>query len=99
MSYDAGASHAALLPFRNAKVGLATARDKWTSASEAEAQLVLGHTREALSKYQEALDRNPEPREIDSMYQQAIRVADLAGDEHALGALPGIFGREPVAAG
>ena len=76
----------------------AARRDKWTFAAEGEARLILGHTREALSKYQLALDGSPVAWETDAMYQQALRVADLAGDEQALSSLPSIFGGEPLPA-
>jgi len=71
-------------------------RNVWTLAAQGEAQLLLGHTSEALSSYQQAVFAMPQPRQLDSMYQQAIRLADLIADEDALRALPTIFSREPV---
>lgn len=47
-------------------------RDKWQLATEGEAQLYLGEFDYALDCYAAALKESPEPREIDSMYKQAI---------------------------
>jgi predicted negative regulator of RcsB-dependent stress response len=70
--------------------------DKWSLAAQGEALLLLGRTEEALEKYKEAIQQGASSREVDSMYQQAIRLADLCGDEQAGHALPSVFGREPV---
>jgi tetratricopeptide (TPR) repeat protein len=71
----------------------------WSAATEGEASLILGQTERALSSYQKAIDYKPQPRQVDSMYQQAARIADLIGDEQALRALPALFQREPIAYG
>jgi MinD-like ATPase involved in chromosome partitioning or flagellar assembly/pimeloyl-ACP methyl ester carboxylesterase len=68
----------------------------WSAATEGEASLILGQTDRALSCYQKAIDYSPEPRQVDSMYQQAARIADLIGDEEALRSLPVLFQRESL---
>ncbi|SEU06451.1 alpha/beta fold hydrolase [Hymenobacter actinosclerus] len=52
-------------------------REKWRLATEGEAQLYLGEFDYALDCYDAALQMEPEPREIDSMYKQAIWSARL----------------------
>ncbi len=53
----------------------------WRSATEGEANLYLGKEDEAIAGYQAALDKNPTPRQITSMFQQAVRVAEFLDDE------------------
>lgn len=53
----------------------------WRAATEGEANLYLANEREAISGYQAALAKNPTPRQITSMFQQAVRVAELKGNE------------------
>jgi len=65
--------------------------DKWRLATEGEASLLLGNTDEALKNYQAAALSKPRPRECDSMFQQAIHVASLTGNEAAADALEKIF--------
>lgn len=57
--------------------------DKWRLATEGEAHLLLGEAQEAIQSYEAALDCKPvpSPREIDSMFQQALRVTSLLGYE------------------
>lgn len=50
-------------------------RDKWGSAAEGEAWLHLGETDTAIASYREAVRSNPTPRELASMYHQAVVVA------------------------
>lgn len=57
--------------------------DIWRIATEAEARLVLGEFRAALARYAEALALNPEPWQVDSIFQQALLSADLTGGEKA----------------
>jgi pimeloyl-ACP methyl ester carboxylesterase len=67
--------------------------EKWRLATEGEAQLLLGNPEAALASYQAAVAAHPTPRELDSMYQQAIRIASLLGDEYTADRLSPIFGR------
>ena len=52
----------------------------WRSATEGEAHLYLGQPDEAVAGYQAALDKNPAPRQITSMFQQAVRIAEILDD-------------------
>lgn len=52
-------------------------REKWRLATEGEAQLYLGEFDYAIDCYAAALILEPNPREIDSMYKQAIWSARL----------------------
>jgi pimeloyl-ACP methyl ester carboxylesterase len=61
----------------------AAAVDKWRRATEGEAHLLLGEIDAAMEGYQAAVNSNPSPRQLDSMYQQAVRAASLLGDESA----------------
>jgi tetratricopeptide (TPR) repeat protein len=56
----------------------------WRIATEAEAALMLGNPDKALGLYARAVRMAPSPRDIESMYGQAVRVADR------------MFGREGV---
>jgi tetratricopeptide (TPR) repeat protein len=67
--------------------------EKWRLATEGEAHLILGNTEGALASYQAAVAINPTPRELDSMYQQAIHIASLRGDEQTADHLSLIFRR------
>ncbi len=53
----------------------------WRAATRGEANLYLGNAEAAIAGYQAALDKNPGPRKINSMFQQAVRVAELLDDE------------------
>jgi predicted negative regulator of RcsB-dependent stress response len=66
-------------------------RDKWRLATEGEAHLILGNSDQAIESYRHALATEPSPREVDSMYQQAVRVASLTGDESAGDRLVALF--------
>lgn len=66
-------------------------RDQWRLATEGEAHLILGETEAALASYRAAVAEEPEPRELESMYQQALRIADLMRDDQAEGELDIIF--------
>lgn len=66
-------------------------REKWRLATEGEAHLLLGETDAAIEIYQQAIEANPTPREIGSMYQQAIQVATLVKDKFAVERLEAIF--------
>jgi len=65
--------------------------DKWRLASEGEANLLLGKIDAAMDSYQAAININPSPRQLDSMFQQAVRVASLVGNEAAADRLQRIF--------
>lgn len=47
----------------------------WSLATEGEAALILGNLERAEMFYRRAIEKTSSPREIDSMYNQAIRVA------------------------
>lgn len=66
-------------------------REKWRLATEGEARLMLGETDGAIESYQQAVQARPTPRELCSMYQQAIRIATLVGDKSAAERLEAIF--------
>jgi tetratricopeptide (TPR) repeat protein len=67
--------------------------DLWRHATEGEAHLYLGDSEAALVAYARAIDRSPGPRQVASIYQQAVRAADLAGDEEAFKKLIDLFQR------
>jgi pimeloyl-ACP methyl ester carboxylesterase len=46
----------------------------WRSATQAEAQLILGHYDQAMAQYAEAVAREPEPHALESTYGQAVMV-------------------------
>jgi tetratricopeptide (TPR) repeat protein len=48
----------------------------WRIATEAEAELILGDLEHAVALYSRAISMAKSPRAIDSMYSQAIRVAE-----------------------
>lgn len=56
-------------------------RDFWRLATEADANLILGDGSKATSLYREAVAMNPQPRWLKSMYQQALRLADLLNEQ------------------
>jgi pimeloyl-ACP methyl ester carboxylesterase len=65
--------------------------DKWRLATEGEANLLLGKVDIAMDGYKAAVKSNPSPRQLDSMFQQAVRVASLVGNESAADRLQEIF--------
>ncbi|HXO28253.1 MAG TPA: alpha/beta hydrolase [Thermoanaerobaculia bacterium] len=66
--------------------------DKWRLATEGEAHLYLRHQAQALARYAAALATEPDPREVDSMHQQALFVVRALGDEPTEVALRSLFG-------
>lgn len=53
----------------------------------------MGQAQEAVFKYREALPMNPDPGQVDSMRQQALRIADLVDiDPEWLDLLRRLFG-------
>jgi pimeloyl-ACP methyl ester carboxylesterase len=69
---------------------------RWLLATEGEAQLMHGNAPAALDKYRQAAELTTSPRERDSMFQQAFRIASILGDEAAAEELTHIFGRDSV---
>jgi pimeloyl-ACP methyl ester carboxylesterase len=65
--------------------------DVWRLATEGEAHLLLGNIDAAMSGYRAAVTCNPKPRQLDSIFQQAVRVASLVGNEAAADRLQQIF--------
>jgi hypothetical protein len=54
--------------------------DVWRHATEGEAHIYLGHPDEADAAYGRALLKQTWPWQVHSMYQQAVRAADLTED-------------------
>jgi tetratricopeptide (TPR) repeat protein len=69
----------------------------WRLATEGEANLVVGEANVALQRYKEAISLQPTPREFSSMFQQALRVADLVGDDEAAAELTKLYRGETAA--
>jgi len=65
--------------------------DLWRLATEGEAYLQLGKIDAAIDRYRDAANSNPSPRQLDSIFQQAVRVASLVGNEAAADRLEKIF--------
>jgi pimeloyl-ACP methyl ester carboxylesterase len=65
--------------------------DVWRLATEGEAHLLLGNIDAAMAGYRAAVTCNPKPRQLDSIFQQAVRVASLVGNEAAADFLQEIF--------
>lgn len=70
----------------------------WRLATEADALMILGETDQALDRYSEAVAARPEPRQLKSMYQQALRLADLLNEEEASAHLNSLWRGEEAAA-
>jgi pimeloyl-ACP methyl ester carboxylesterase len=68
-----------------------TSPGKWLLAIEGEAWLHLGESRRAFESYQQAVQLQPKPRELASMYQQAVVVARHVGDVAAQDWLESLF--------
>jgi pimeloyl-ACP methyl ester carboxylesterase len=77
---------------------LSGVNDVWRHATEGEAYLYLSQPEAALAAYQRAMSRSPKAWQAASMYQQAVRAADLIGDEELGLKLPRMFSQgAPVA--
>ena len=74
----------------------------WRAATEGEARLYLAKLQSdpekasrdqdvAIERYRAALDKNPSPRQIMSMFQQAVRIAEIQGDEPIAERLRAVF--------
>ena len=61
----------------------AAPEDPWNLATRGEAHLLLADTEAAVDGYRRALALEPEPRQIESMFTQSVRVAELVGDRGA----------------
>lgn len=55
----------------------AAEEELWRFATEGEANLYLGHDDDAVAGYRKALEYEPKPWQLASMYEQASRVAEL----------------------
>jgi pimeloyl-ACP methyl ester carboxylesterase len=69
----------------------------WRCATQGEASLILGNDDAAIAAYGKAIDTAPAAREIESMYQQAVWIADLRRDRLLAEKLEGVF-RPKIAA-
>lgn len=71
---------------------------QWRFATEAEALLMLGDLNGAETLYRRAKAMTDSPREIDSMYMQAIRVATRVFGKQGAVRIEGLFGLNAAAA-
>lgn len=71
--------------------GAVAAPDKWSLATEGEAYLLLGNESDALDRYGKAMVADATPREIESMYQQALKVAGLVSSRETAERLERLF--------
>lgn len=69
----------------------AAPEDAWNLATRGEAHLILGDADAALEGYERALALEPGPRQIESMFTQSVRVAELLGDRAAGRRLEALF--------
>ena len=67
------------------------AEDHWALATQAEAFLYLGEHERALSKYRQTLWKAPSPREVESIFDQAITAAGYLGDPELVDRLTKTF--------
>jgi pimeloyl-ACP methyl ester carboxylesterase len=65
--------------------------DVWRHATEGEAHLYLGDRDACLAAYRCAREKNPEPWQLASLYQQAVRAADLMGEDDLIAKLRALF--------
>ena len=65
--------------------------DVWRLATEGEANLVLDHDDASIEGYRAALEKNPQPWQITSMFQQAVLVAEYLDNEAMAERLRGAF--------
>jgi len=63
----------------------------WRSATQGEASLILGKNDRAIAAYVKAIEAGPAAREIGSMYQQAMWIADLRKDRLLADKLEEVF--------
>lgn len=65
--------------------------NNWRVATAAEAQLILGEFDRAITLYCEAIKMTTSPRQIDSMYSQAIQIAERRGGQELTKRIETIF--------
>lgn len=65
----------------------------WRTATRGEALLILGDLDAAVGAYAQALETGPTVREIESMYKQALWIAQLRRSRVAVTKLDGVFRR------
>src|SRR5207253_2320628 len=63
----------------------------WRMASRGEAFLILGDFDSAVDAYAQAMEAGPSVREIESMYKQAIWIAELRRSRVAVAKLDDVF--------
>ncbi len=66
--------------------------DHWRLATEGEALLILGKLDDGIDMYQRAISSTRSQREIDSMYSQALRIAERVYGEEGLLKIEQVFG-------
>ena len=66
--------------------------DVWRFATAGEAHIYLGDNTAALAEYARAIAESPRPWQAASMYQQAVRAADLMGEDALVRGLGVVFG-------
>ncbi len=67
----------------------------WNLATQGEAQLVLGNLDQAEARYAEAFSLVRSPREVDSMYAQAVQVASRVAGTAGASRIEALFGLGP----
>jgi len=65
--------------------------DHWRRASEGDAHLLLGDADEALRAYRAVVDEHPSPRDVESVYRQASRLAAEVGRRDVTDELTRVF--------
>lgn len=65
--------------------------DHWLLASRADAQLILGDEESSLESYRQVVAEEPPPRDLESVYRQASRLAAEKGRRRFAEDLTGIF--------
>lgn len=94
-----GASGAVMEMARRALVHCeASPESHWRSATEGEAALILGDLKGAVQHYKTAVGLTRSPREISSMWLQAMEVADRLHGEAGAAKIAAIFDPETVEA-
>lgn len=83
----------ALAACRSSAAGELPKARQWRLATEGEAQLILGDSAQSLQSYRAAVSPplQPTPREMRSMYQQALYLSRLLADEDYRRELTAIF--------
>lgn len=71
-------------------------RDLWNLATRGEAYLLLQEDGQGLAWYQQALAASPTPRQIESMFAQANRIAEIRGGRMLARRLAAVFRGAPL---